>query len=131
MPLKYKSHMLHDIIVLCCCCNTTCDKERRVGAIEGVYQPAEGGYRPQFEVDQRLYKVRSSAVALTNWKERMPQEKVEEHKRVVRDYLHEQRRRRGDGGEEYSAEDTRLLTLGSSHHIKWHHYNHTTASRCT
>jgi len=90
MPLKYKSHMSHDIVILCCYCNIHCEKARRqrIEEVEEVFKPPQG-YRPQFENDQRLYKVRSAAVALKKWAGRMPMEKVREHETMVMDYLQE------------------------------------------
>eukprot|EP00555_Chaetoceros_dichaeta_P014893 CAMPEP_0198253032 /NCGR_PEP_ID=MMETSP1447-20131203/3502_1 /TAXON_ID=420782 /ORGANISM="Chaetoceros dichaeta, Strain CCMP1751" /LENGTH=406 /DNA_ID=CAMNT_0043938521 /DNA_START=84 /DNA_END=1304 /DNA_ORIENTATION=+ len=90
MPLKYKSHMSHDIVILCCYCNIHCEKARRqrIEEIEEIFKPPQG-YKPQFENDQRLYKVRSAAVALKKWAGRMPMEKVREHEMMVMDYLQE------------------------------------------
>lgn len=41
----------------------------------------------KFENDKRLYQVRSSALALLRWREKIPPAKVEYHEKIVREYF--------------------------------------------
>ena len=88
---EYKSHMSHDIVILCPNCHVDCERysKRRMKDMENELRMKLG---PEYNVspvieDSHLANVRSCAIALAKWKDKMPQEKVDRYDAVVREYL--------------------------------------------
>eukprot|EP00804_Cyclotella_cryptica_P023689 CCRYP_019319-RA/>CCRYP_019319-RA protein AED:0.46 eAED:0.43 QI:0/-1/0/1/-1/1/1/0/408 len=97
LPEEYKSHMSHDIVILCPDCHLHVDRETklRMNRIEhdlrdSLSRAANDGCdywcSPVID-DTHLYHIRSCAIALVKWRDRMPQEAVESHEKLVREYL--------------------------------------------
>ena len=91
LPKEYKSHMSHDIVILCPDCHVDCEREskHRMKQMENTLRMQLG---PEYNVpvmieDSYLGNVRSCAIALAKWKNKMPNEKVERYEVVVREYL--------------------------------------------
>ena len=83
-PMRYKTHMSHDVVLLCADCHL------RVGQASNLrMNELEDRFMPQkrYSTDFAQYKVRSSALALMNWKHKIPKEKVASHEEIVRTYL--------------------------------------------
>ena len=87
LPKKYKSHMSHDITLLCGDCHVHCQQacQKRMNEIEAICRPP--GSATRYMNDENLYKVRSSALALLNWKHKIPEKQLKVHYRRVSDYL--------------------------------------------
>lgn len=87
LPKKYKSHMSHDITLLCGDCHLYCQQEsqKKMNEIEEMCRPI--GAKPRYVNNERLYKVRSSALALLNWKHQIPEKQISLHEKRVLDYL--------------------------------------------
>uniref|UniRef100_A0A7S3PU05 HNH domain-containing protein n=1 Tax=Chaetoceros debilis TaxID=122233 RepID=A0A7S3PU05_9STRA len=83
-PEKYKQHISHDIVSLCANCHLLCGQQTqiRMDEIEEKFNIVK-----KYSTDHRLYKVRSSALALMNWRLKIPAEKVSWHIDIVRRYL--------------------------------------------
>jgi len=88
---EYKSHMSHDIVILCPNCHVECERfsKRRMKDMENDLRIKLG---PEYNVspvieDSYLANVRSCAIALAKWQDKMPQEKVDRYDSVVREYL--------------------------------------------
>ena len=95
-PEEYKSHMSHDIVIICPDCHVCIDREtkRRMNRIEGelrdeMNKTSNGRdyWCSPVRDDNYLYHVRSCAIALVKWRDKMPKETVESHEREVREYL--------------------------------------------
>jgi len=87
LPLKYKNHLSHDIVILCPNCHLFCEQKRQVRMNEMEEVLRRPGEEPQFKTDKSLYHVRSCALALLRSREKMPKDKVLEYERVVCQYL--------------------------------------------
>lgn len=83
-PKKYKSHISHDVVLLCANCHLTCGQQSqyRMNDMEEKFN-VKKKHTTNFE----LYKVRSSSLALMNWRQKIPEEKIAEHESVVRTYF--------------------------------------------
>jgi len=95
-PEEYKSHMSHDIVIVCPDCHVCIDREtkRRMNRIEGELRDEMNKTLNGHDYwclpvidDNYLYHVRSCAIALVKWRDKMPSETVESHEREVREYL--------------------------------------------
>jgi hypothetical protein len=97
LPIEYKSHMSHDIVILCPECHLHCEKQSksRMKLIESevrTYALLSGiithtsDLEPVIE-DVYLGHVRSCALALVKYKDTLPVEQVNRYESVVRDYL--------------------------------------------
>ena len=87
-PRCYKSHMSHDIVIVCGYCHLECEKHTqiRIRELEALCTPP-GGYPNKFIQNKYLYHVRTCAIALRQWKNKMPQDKIEEYEQVVANFL--------------------------------------------
>jgi len=87
LPKKYKSHMSHDIVVLCGNCNLRCQQQYhlRMNELEESLRPM--GTKRKFEVNHELYHIRSCALALWRWREKLPPEKIFDYEQLVRKHL--------------------------------------------
>jgi hypothetical protein len=85
-PREYKSHMSHDVVLLCGHCHLKCGQvaQERMKSIEQTFHPKE-----RFKHDERLYKVRSAALALLNWKQKIPEAKLVQLENVIMDFVEE------------------------------------------
>jgi len=83
-PQRYKSHISHDVVLLCADCHLRCahQSQLRMNEMEDRYMP-----EARYETDHELYKVRSSALALMNWRHQIPEEKIAFHESTVRAYF--------------------------------------------
>eukprot|EP00978_Attheya_sp_CCMP212_P049219 scaffold633585_cov63-Attheya_sp.AAC.1 len=90
-PSKYKSHLSHDICILCPNCHVHCEREshKRMNFLIEQNQQQQLGNEPepQFIVDPDLYHVRSCALALLRWKDKLPPNKANVYETTVRSYL--------------------------------------------
>lgn len=89
-PAKFKSHLSHDIVILCPSCQVFCDQQRqiRMKIMEEQYRnPEDSMSSRQYITDQRLYHLRSCALALLNWRHKLPQAKINNYETLVREYL--------------------------------------------
>ena len=91
LPEQYKSHMSHDIVILCPDCHVDCERhsKRRMKQMEHTLRMQLG---PEYNVppvieDSYLGHVRSCAIALAKWRDKMPIDKVDRYNVVVREYL--------------------------------------------
>jgi len=86
-PLKFKSHLSHDVVILCPKCNVHCSRQTqyRMQEIEDSHRPP--GSKPQYETDHVLYHMRSCALALLRFKEQLPENKRTEYEAMVRRHL--------------------------------------------
>jgi len=91
LPKEYKSHMSHDIVILCPTCHVDCEgySKRRMKDMESELRLKLG---PEYNVspvieDSHLANIRSCAIALAKWKDKMPREKVDRYDTVIREYL--------------------------------------------
>mmetsp|Transcript_43873 Transcript_43873/g.133625 ORF Transcript_43873/g.133625 Transcript_43873/m.133625 type:complete len:359 (+) Transcript_43873:232-1308(+) len=86
-PKRFKSKLSHDIVILCPNCSLIAGQERqkRMDEIEDKCRGHDA--EPKFIVDTELHRVRSKALALLRWKERIPAEKIEEYDNFVRRHL--------------------------------------------
>jgi len=86
LPKRYKTHLSHDVVILCPDCHLHCEHEThlRMNALEDA-RPEEC-YSASY-VDRHLHRIRSAALALLRWKDKLPQDKVEEYDALVRSYL--------------------------------------------
>ena len=89
-PHEYKSHMSHDIVILCPDCHVDCERvtKRRMKQMEHDLrlQTGQCNESPVIE-DAHKYHVRSAAIALVKWRDKMPDDKVSSHEKDVREYL--------------------------------------------
>lgn len=85
-PREYKSHMSHDVVQLCGDCHLKCGQvaQERMKSIEEKFHPKE-----RYQHDERLYKVRSAALALLNWRHKIPEAKVVQLEKVIKDFIEE------------------------------------------
>jgi hypothetical protein len=83
-PMRYKTHMSHDVVLLCADCHLRVGQASnlRMNELEDRFMPQQ-----RYSTDFAQYKVRSSALALMNWKHKIPKEKVASHEEIVRTYL--------------------------------------------
>ena len=96
-PPKFKSHLSHDIVILCPDCHVFCDQQRqlRMKTIEEHYRfiynngMEDDITSKPFIIDQRLYHLRSCALALLRWKDKLPESKRTNYEILVGDYLKE------------------------------------------
>ncbi len=86
-PHRYKSHISHDIVSLCANCHLRCGQQTqiRMNELEDRYMPQK-----KYSTNHELYKVRSSALALMNWRHKIPLEKIIQHEQIVKQYLVDQ-----------------------------------------
>jgi hypothetical protein len=82
-PKKYKSHISHDVVLLCANCHLRCGQQTqyRMNEMEEKFI-----VQKRYATDFELYKVRSSALALMNWRHKIPEDKVACHESIVRAY---------------------------------------------
>lgn len=83
-PREYKSHMSHDVVLLCGRCHLKCGQvaQERMKIIEERFHPQE-----KYKHDERLYKVRSAALALLNWRHKIPEAKIVQLEKVIKDFV--------------------------------------------
>jgi hypothetical protein len=83
-PKKYKTHMSHDVVLLCSDCHLICGQASniRMNELEERFHPQK-----KYHVDHELYKMRSSAMALMNWRQKLPLSQIEHHESNVRLYF--------------------------------------------
>lgn len=90
-PDRFKSHLSHDIVILCPECHVWCDQRRqkRMNAIEDELRgnAHNDGTRSLYIMDHKLHHLRSCALALLNWAEKLPDEKRLKYDEMVRDHL--------------------------------------------
>ena len=97
LPIEYKSHMSHDIVILCPNCHLHCEKlskcrmkqiesESRTHALMLGIITNMNDLEPVID-DAYLGHVRSCALALVKYKDTLPCERVNRYEQVVRDYL--------------------------------------------
>ena len=100
-PKRYKTRMSHDVVLLCADCHLIVGQASnlRMNELEDRFLPQKR-YRTDFEQG----KVRSSALALINWRHKIPQEKVASHEEIVRTYL----ARANKGGDEMDTGNARI-----------------------
>lgn len=88
LPNKYKSHQSHDIVIMCPKCHLHCEQiyQEHMKEIEEELRtdPATAVLN---QVDKHLYNVRSAAMALSRWKGKLPENKVEAYNTLVREHL--------------------------------------------
>jgi len=101
LPERFKSHLSHDIIILCPNCRLHVEqhRQRRMNEMEDACRKAyvqnsadyldEETFHLPFLVNHESYKVRSSALALLQWKSKLPKTKVKEYETIVRKFLRE------------------------------------------
>jgi len=93
-PSQFKSHLSSDIVIMCGHCHIACNQyyQQRMKELEdecdvdkntGLPVPHE----PPYLVDSSQYHIRSCALALLRWRERIPGDKVAAYERVVGEYL--------------------------------------------
>ena len=83
-PKRFKAHMSHDVVLLCADCHLRAGQASNLRMNE-----LEDGFMPQkrYSTDFEQYRVRSSALALLNWRHQIPEEKVASHEKIVMAYL--------------------------------------------
>lgn len=97
LPIEYKSHMSHDIVILCPNCHLHCEKlskcrmkqietESRTHALMSGSITNMNDLEPVID-DAYLGHVRSCALALVKHKYTLPCEQVDRYERIVRDYV--------------------------------------------
>ncbi len=86
-PHRYKSHISHDVVSLCANCHLRCGQQTqiRMNELEDRYMPQR-----KYTTNHDLYKVRSAALALMNWRHKIPMEKIMQHTQIVKKYLIDQ-----------------------------------------
>lgn len=90
LPERYRTHMSHDVVITCPDCHLLCErpKKERMRRMEDALRTRTGAPDVSPVIDDPvLHHVRSCAIALVKWRDRMPAEKVESHERTVREYL--------------------------------------------
>lgn len=92
LPDDYKSHMSHDIVILCPDCHVRCERstKKRMKRMEHNLRmkmtDGNAFCSPVIE-DPHLYHVRSCAIALAKWRDKIPTEKIASYEKEVRLYL--------------------------------------------
>jgi hypothetical protein len=83
-PKKYKTHMSHDVVLLCSDCHLICGQASnvRMNQLEEQFHPQKS-----YHVDHELYKMRSSAMALLNWRQQIPPSRLAYHESNVKLYF--------------------------------------------
>jgi len=83
-PKQYKTHMSHDVVLLCSDCHLICGQASniRMNELEEQFHPQKKYY-----IDHELYKIQSSAMALMNWREKIPSSQVAYHESNVTLYF--------------------------------------------
>lgn len=83
-PKKYKTHMSHDVVLLCSDCHLICGQASniRMNELEERFHPQK-----KYHVDHELYKMRSSAMALMNWRQKLPLSQIAHHESNVKLYF--------------------------------------------
>lgn len=98
LPIQFKSHLSHDIVILCGNCNHKCERQKqiRMNDMEETVRinrrrRAGKSYNEEEEravlVDTHLYQVRSYAMALHKWKGQLPKETISKYETTVKEYL--------------------------------------------
>jgi len=92
LPERYRTHMSHDIVIMCPDCHLLCEKpkkERMTRMERDIRMKLGAGALDISPVidDPHLHHIRSCAIALVKWKDKMPAEKVESHSKTVREHL--------------------------------------------
>ena len=86
LPKRYKTHLSHDVVILCPDCHLLCEHETqlRMKELEDL-RPQE--CRNASFVDQHLQRVRSAALALLRWRDKLPLAKIDEYNALICHYL--------------------------------------------
>lgn len=92
LPAEYKLHMSHDVVILCTDCHVECDRQTkiRMRTMETELRMKIGGFGSSdspFIEDPHLSQIKSWAIALARWKEKMPPEKIKRYETTIREYL--------------------------------------------
>jgi len=85
-PERYKTHLSHDVVILCPDCHLHCEHETQLRMKE-LDNARPEQYKNVSFVDKNLYQVRSAALALLRWKEKLPPAKIEEYSELVKGHL--------------------------------------------
>jgi hypothetical protein len=87
-PICFKSHMSHDIVLVCGKCHVHCEKytQSRMRELEAMCRP-HNGYPPKYIQNHHLYHVRSCAVALKQWRHKIPDDKMRDYECVVTTHI--------------------------------------------
>lgn len=85
-PEQYKTHLSHDIVILCPDCHLHCEYETQL-RMKVLEKDCPVECRNSHHVDVNLYQVRSAALALLRWKDKIPTQKLQEYDRLVRNHL--------------------------------------------
>jgi len=87
LPARFKTHHSHDVVLVCAECQLVCDQEshRRMKQLEESYRRYEP--EPQYTLDPRLHGIRSKALALLNWKHKIPPDTITVYEQMVREHL--------------------------------------------
>jgi hypothetical protein len=97
LPIEYKTHLSHDIIILCPDCHLHCEYETQLRMKELEEDCPDKCRNPHY-VNVHLHQVRSAALALLRWSDKIPAQKLQEYDRLVRNHLNV------SSGEELSPE---------------------------
>ena len=89
LPNKYKQHMAHDVVILCPDCHLECKNQatQRMKDLEQSCRTDPRTATPH-HIDRERYKVKSSALALLNWRTKLPADTIHEYNDLVRKYFH-------------------------------------------
>jgi exonuclease 3'-5' domain-containing protein 2 len=87
-PIKYKTHMPHDIVILCPICHLQCEQQtqRRQQELDDSLRKDPRTKPPRIP-DNALHKVKSAALALHKRRARIPHDKVRQYEQLIKQHF--------------------------------------------
>jgi hypothetical protein len=88
LPNKYKQHMAHDVVILCPDCHLECKKQatERLRYLEKCCRKDPRTATPHY-IDRGRYKIKSCALALLKWRNKLPLDTIDEYEALVRKHF--------------------------------------------
>lgn len=86
LPIQYKTHLSHDVVILCPDCHLHCEQWTQVRMKE-LEESRPAKHRNATFVNRDLHRVKSAALALLRWRNKLPPGKIQEYDTLVRTHL--------------------------------------------
>jgi hypothetical protein len=89
LPLRYKTHLPHDVVVLCARCHVHAERHahQRMRQLEDALR-VDPATAHAYIVDTHIHRLKSAAMALLRRRDKLPLARLQEYEALVRDYYH-------------------------------------------